>query len=336
MGRTRAMCCLMPSKPSGDTRRRSSAACICCIGPHHRPSGGSALVPVDADNSVMTPLTSCCGTGGAGNVVRAGRSGTRTPRTPKTPCTPSARRLCGVRSRTPRRTQQARRFAAPEPAPAAAVAAAPAAPARTPRTPSTPIGRTQRVCCITSGGSPRAQGRTKTPSSSTRRRTLSSASKAVAQTTPRNAARAVAGAVRDMTTTTPLPRGNGGDVAKVYTPRLEVIKAAVEPAKEEESVCSNEEYALLCREGFAREDVAAVTIQAYFRAHLARRAFKALKSLVRLQAVARGAYVRRQAEVAVSCMQAMARLQARVRARQTTLAKPKPKDNDGDKLLQQS
>jgi hypothetical protein len=70
----------------------------------------------------------------------------------------------------------------------------------------------------------------------------------------------------------------------------------------------------------------------------ARRAFKALKSLVRLQAVARGAYVRRQAEVAVSCMQAMARLQARVRARQTTLGKPKPKpkDNDGDKLLLQS
>ena len=38
----------------------------------------------------------------------------------------------------------------------------------------------------------------------------------------------------------------------------------------------------------------------------ARRALKALKSLVRLQAVARGAYVRRQAEAAVHCMQAMA------------------------------
>lgn len=61
----------------------------------------------------------------------------------------------------------------------------------------------------------------------------------------------------------------------------------------------------------------------------ARRAFKALKSLVRLQAVARGVYVRRQAEVAVHCMQAMARLQSRVRARQ---ALAKPKDND-DKLL---
>uniref|UniRef100_M8C0M8 Uncharacterized protein n=1 Tax=Aegilops tauschii TaxID=37682 RepID=M8C0M8_AEGTA len=56
---------------------------------------------------------------------------------------------------------------------------------------------------------------------------------------------------------------------------------------------------MLCREGFSREDVAAVTIQAYFRAHLARRAFKALRSL------------------------------ARVRSRQ---ALAKPKDND-DKLL---
>lgn len=91
---------------------------------------------------------------------------------------------------------------------------------------------------------------------------------------------------------------------------------------EEEETCSNSEYALLCREGFSREDVAAVTIQAYFRGHLARRACKALKSLVRLQAVARGAYVRRQAEVAIHCMQAMVRLQVRVRARQM-LTKPK-------------
>ncbi|KAM3262073.1 hypothetical protein ACQJBY_052638 [Aegilops geniculata] len=396
MARSRAMCCLMPLKPSGDARRRSSAACICCIGPHHRPSGGSGLAPVDADNSsVRTPLTSCCGAGDA----------VRTPRTPKTP---SARRLCGVRSRTPRRAQQVRRFTpAPAPAPAApaapARAVAPAAPARTPvaaaasagaalppppvktpvsaaasagaplvapppartpvaavasvgapvaapppartpvaaaasggaalapppartpRTPSTPIGRTQRVCCVTTSA-PAQAGNAKSKSGTARRRWLSSASKAVAQTRG-----ADSGAVRARSTN---PRGNG-DVAKAVH-RAAPLAQAVEPpapANEDESVCSNEEYALLCREGFSREDVAAVTIQAYFRAHLARRAFKALRSLVRLQAVARGAYVRRQAEVAVHCMQAMARLQARVRSRQTLA---KRKENDEKLLLLQN
>ncbi|AEE78786.1 putative sperm surface protein Sp17 [Arabidopsis thaliana] len=65
-----------------------------------------------------------------------------------------------------------------------------------------------------------------------------------------------------------------------------------------------------------REEIAAVKIQAFFRGHLARRAFKALKSLVKLQAVARGVLVRRQARIALHCMHALARLQVRVRARQ--------------------
>ncbi|RLN40182.1 protein IQ-DOMAIN 14 [Panicum miliaceum] len=242
MARARGLCCLaspLRGKASdADARRRhSSAACICCIGPHHKPS---AAAP-DADLSARLPLTSCCGSGG--DAVR-GRS---TPRTPRTPCTPTARRLCGVRSRTPRRGQ------------------------------------------------------------------------AVAQTTPR-----FRGAGRDSARAA----GSNSNAVKVYDARLpeeEPAAAAVVTATEEEETCSNDEYALLCREGFSREDVAAVTIQAYFRGHLARRAFKALKSLVRLQAVARGAYVRRQAEAAVHCMQAMVRLQMRVRARQM-LAKPKDKE----------
>ncbi|KAH6755926.1 IQ-domain 20 [Perilla frutescens var. hirtella] len=68
------------------------------------------------------------------------------------------------------------------------------------------------------------------------------------------------------------------------------------------------------------EDMAAITIQACFRSHLARRAYKALRSLVKLQALVRGVIVRRQARIALDCMHALARLQITVRARQLLLS----------------
>ncbi|MBA0850664.1 hypothetical protein Goshw_004019 [Gossypium schwendimanii] len=49
---------------------------------------------------------------------------------------------------------------------------------------------------------------------------------------------------------------------------------------------------------------------------IARRAYRALRSLVKLQAVARGAYVRKQVQIAMNCMHALVRLQVKVRARQ--------------------
>ncbi|GFP88163.1 protein iq-domain 1 [Phtheirospermum japonicum] len=69
----------------------------------------------------------------------------------------------------------------------------------------------------------------------------------------------------------------------------------------------------------SREDLAAITIQACFRSHLATRAYKALRSLVRLQAIVRGVVVRRQARMALHCMHALTRLQITVRARQLLL-----------------
>lgn len=48
----------------------------------------------------------------------------------------------------------------------------------------------------------------------------------------------------------------------------------------------------------------------------ARRAFRALRSLVKLQALARGVCARRQARIALQFMHALVRLQVRVRARQ--------------------
>ncbi|GMH01349.1 hypothetical protein Nepgr_003188 [Nepenthes gracilis] len=62
-----------------------------------------------------------------------------------------------------------------------------------------------------------------------------------------------------------------------------------------------------------RKETAATKAQAAFRGYLARRAFKALKGIIRLQALIRGHLVRRQAVATLYCVIGIVKLQAIVR-----------------------
>ncbi|KAI3500787.1 hypothetical protein L1887_36612 [Cichorium endivia] len=66
---------------------------------------------------------------------------------------------------------------------------------------------------------------------------------------------------------------------------------------------------------------AATKVQAAFRGYLARRAFWALKGIIRLQAVIRGHLVRRQAVATLHCMRAIVEFQAVVRGQIVRLSR---------------
>ncbi|XP_028961671.2 protein IQ-DOMAIN 3-like isoform X3 [Malus domestica] len=72
--------------------------------------------------------------------------------------------------------------------------------------------------------------------------------------------------------------------------------------------------------GKSMQEVAAIKIQTAFRGHMARRALRALRGLVRLKSLLQGQSVKRQATTTLRCMQTLARVQSEIRARRIRMS----------------
>ncbi|KAM1047578.1 hypothetical protein ACFX2C_026918 [Malus domestica] len=111
-----------------------------------------------------------------------------------------------------------------------------------------------------------------------------------------------------------LVRSSNRDIIVVYTnttPSTHEESSRYEELEDITSSSSSFEKRI-----FTKENIAAIRLQAFFRGHLARQAFRALRSLVKLQALVRGVCARKQARIALHCMDSIVRLQVKVRARQ--------------------
>ncbi|CAN8246575.1 unnamed protein product [Cochlearia groenlandica] len=96
------------------------------------------------------------------------------------------------------------------------------------------------------------------------------------------------------------------------TDTVRAVYTAETEEEEKPAVTVVEVVKLTASPGFIRRHWAAIIIQTAFRGYLARRALRALKGIVKLQALVRGNNVRNQTKLTLRCIKALVRVQDQV------------------------